>query len=157
HRTRASIRVGRSDPGMIAFDPVAEDLDVRRGVDEDPGAVDPAVERGVEARPANDVVADDCVEARLVEDARPPRPLHFVPVVERSDVVPVGPEAQAVLVMGVVVAYDGIAGARNLDRCGVPTRDRDPVVLVELVALDEHRAVAAPESALSVVVHEAAT
>src|SRR5690606_17026126 len=83
---------------------VAVHLDVRTVLDQDLGAPEP----GVETQPVvpRHVVADHRGVADLVLDAALGVPLHQVVLVERVDVVDVGPETGAGVVVHVVVAHN---------------------------------------------------
>ena len=101
----APILLDAHDAVLVLLDHVAVDLDVGRVRDQDAGAVGPRADP-IEAVPADGVVADRGLVADLVEDAGVGVVLPQVALLQRVDVVDVGPEARAPVVVLVVVPFD---------------------------------------------------
>ena len=155
-RARTSVLLNQDDTVTASghLDPVAIDLHVLGILDIDLGAPTPSARVTVPI-PDERVVADDRVVTDLVADAIDRVMDDNIVLVERVDVVDVGPHARTIIVVRVVASHDQVICVSEFESARFPKRinARPEAVRCELVALNEDVIAVPAEPHLAIVMH----
>src|SRR3990167_3344413 len=108
------------DAVRVPLHGVPGDLDVRGGRNQNPRAPEPRQEP--KSIPPHHVPSDDCVVADLVKDPHPQVILRRVPLIKSADVLDVGPEAGAKVIMDPVIPHHQPVGPHELGPTSLPAR-----------------------------------
>ena len=149
----AAVLLDAPDAIAVVGEDVAVDLDVGGGGNEDAGAPEPVA--AAEAVADDGVVANDGRIANLMEDARIDVVGDVVTLDEGIEVVDVGPEAGADVIVDEVIADDEAASPNELGAAGLPFPvEAGGIVEGDLVAVDEDVVADAGDTDLAVLLDE---